>query len=259
MVLAVFALARPAPAAESKAQRIWLSDCAVCHAAGGQGTQFGPSLVRVGRAAVDYELTTGRMPLVGSGRSVRPGRPRQPLPGIQPITPSQAQQRHAPAYDAATIRELVAFVGVLVADGGPAVPVIGRGNVARGGALFRENCAACHSWSGEGGALLHREEAPPLKADTPVQIAEAMRVGPGQMPVFGTAALTTQQLDDVTRYVRYIQHPDDRGGLPFGHVGPVAEGAVGLLGLAVVLWLCVWIGDRASTSESSESSESREA
>jgi ubiquinol-cytochrome c reductase cytochrome c subunit len=248
MVVAVVVLARPAPASqaqpESKAKRIWLADCAVCHGADGTGTQFGTSLVRVGRALVDYALTTGRMPLVDAGRSDRPGRPRQPLPGIQPIDPHRVVRRHAPAYDPATIRSLVVYVGRLVADGGPPIPTIGPGNIAAGGSLFRENCAACHSWSGEGGALLHRE-APPLKDSTPVQIAEAIVAGPGQMPAFGAAALTHQQLEDLTRYVEYVQNPKDRGGLPLGYLGPVAEGAVGLLALAFVLWLCVWIGDRA--------------
>ncbi|MCU1376156.1 MAG: cytochrome c class, partial [Actinomycetia bacterium] len=193
---------------------------------------------------VDYALTTGRMPLVVPGRGDRPGRPRQPLPGAQPIAPDRSAQRHAPAYDTGTIRGLVAYVGRLVADGGPSIPTVGPGDVAAGGVLYRESCAACHSWSGEGGALLHRE-APPLQAATPVQVAEAVRTGPGQMPAFGTAALTDQQLDDLTRYVAYVQQPDDRGGLALGHVGPVAEGAVGLLGLALLLGLCVWIGDRA--------------
>jgi ubiquinol-cytochrome c reductase cytochrome c subunit len=248
VVLAVVTLARPAPAAqaqpESEAERIWLSDCAVCHGADGTGTQLGPSLARTGRASVDYYLTTGRMPLVIPGRGVEPGRPRQPLPNIQPIEPDRPTTRQAPAYDADTIRMLVAYVGRLVADGGPPIPVIGPGNIAEGGTLFRENCAACHSWSGEGGALLHRE-APPLKKSTPVQVAEAIRVGPGQMPGFGAAALTHQQLEDVTRYVEYVRNPRDRGGLPLEYLGPVAEGAVALLALAVVLWLCLWIGDRA--------------
>jgi ubiquinol-cytochrome c reductase cytochrome c subunit len=248
VVLAVVTLARPAPAAqaqpEPEAERIWLADCAVCHGADGTGTQFGVSLARRGRASVDYVLTTGRMPLVIPGRGVRPGRPRQPLPGTQPIEPDRVVTRQAPAYDAGTIRMLVAYVGQLVADGGPPIPVIGPGNIADGGNLFRENCAACHSWSGEGGALLHRE-APPLKESTPVQVAEAIRVGPGQMPEFGAAALTHQQLDDLTRYVGYVQDPENRGGLPLAYLGPVAEGAAALLALAFVLWLCVWIGDRA--------------
>jgi ubiquinol-cytochrome c reductase cytochrome c subunit len=159
------------------------------------------------------------------------------------VAADRTVRRHAPAYDHRTIAALVAYVGRLVADGGPAIPVVNDGHEAAGGALYRESCAACHSWSGEGGALYARE-APPLHAATAVQIAEAVRVGPGQMPEFGTAALTASQLDDLVAYVRALDHPRDRGGLGLAHVGPVAEGAVGLLALLVLLGVCSWIGDR---------------
>ena len=84
-------------------------------------------------------------------------------------------------------------------------------SVAQGGSVFRLQCAACHAWAGDGGALLHRE-APALHEATPTQIAEAVRVGPGAMPAFGTAALTDGQLADLVAYVRYLDHPKDRGG-----------------------------------------------
>jgi ubiquinol-cytochrome c reductase cytochrome c subunit len=154
-------------------------------------------------------------------------------------------RRHAPAYDPDTVDALVAFVGRLVADPGPRIPDVAPGDVAKGGEVFRENCAACHAWSGGGGALLHRE-APPIQASTPVQTAEVVRVGSGQMPAFGQAALTKEQLDDLVSYVEYLDDPRDRGGQSLHHLGPVAEGAMSLVALGVVLLLCRWIGDRAS-------------
>lgn len=246
MVLVSVALARPTAASASRpaAERIWLADCAVCHGDDGTGTDVAPSLEGVGRASVDYQVSTGRMPLARVGRDEAPGRQLRPLPDRHRSDPDQPTARHAPAYDAATVRRLVAYVGRLVADGGPGIPTVGRGDVAAGGLLYRENCAACHSWSGEGGALLHRE-APMLHDATPVQIAEVVRVGSGQMPAFGPAALTDGQLDDVVRYVRELDHPDDRGGLALRHLGPVAEGAVALVALAALLWGCLWIGDRS--------------
>jgi ubiquinol-cytochrome c reductase cytochrome c subunit len=245
VVLGLVVLVPGASAAPRSARRTWLADCAVCHGVEGRGTETAPSLEGVGAASVDYELTTGRMPLFVPGRSdVAPGRARQPLPGQQPIAPERTVHRHHPAYDPEAIDALVEYVVGLVGSRGPPVPTVGPGSVAAGGELYRESCAACHSWSGEGGALLHRE-APPLQAATPVQVAEAIRVGPGQMPAFGTAALTKQQVDDVVRYVGYLHDPDDRGGLPLRHLGPVAEGAIGLVALALVLCLCRWIGDRA--------------
>ena len=34
---------------------------------------------------------------------------------------------------------------------------------------------------------------------------------------------------------RYLDHPDDRGGQPLWHLGPVAEGAVALAVIGVLL------------------------
>src|SRR5437016_3133621 len=87
---------------------------------------------------------------------------------------------------------------------------------------YLADCAACHAWAGDGGALLHRE-APSLHRAGATQIAEAVRVGPGLMPAFGAAAISDRQLDSVVAYVRYLDHPKDRGGNPLWHLGPVAE------------------------------------
>jgi ubiquinol-cytochrome c reductase cytochrome c subunit len=106
------------------------------------------------------------------------------------------------------------------------------------------NCAACHAWSGNGGALLHRE-APPVHQATPTQIAEAVRGGPGNMPAFGQAALTDRQVDSIVRYVRYLDDPNDRGGSSLWHVGPLVEGAVAIvIGLGALVIATRWIGTR---------------
>jgi ubiquinol-cytochrome c reductase cytochrome c subunit len=45
---------------------------------------------------------------------------------------------------------------------------------------------------------------------------------------------------------KVIQHPDNRGGLGLGGIGPVAEGFVGLLiGVGALMLVAFWIGDRA--------------
>jgi ubiquinol-cytochrome c reductase cytochrome c subunit len=218
------------------------ADCAVCHGGDGEGSDRGPTLRGVGRASIDYELSTGRMPLAPAGRVEEPGRAVEPLPRKLGDPAATTKRRH-PAYDAAMIAGLVDYVSTLTGGGGPAIPRVVAGSVASGGELFRLQCAACHAWAGDGGALLHRE-APALHAATPVQIAEAVRVGPGQMPAFGSAALTDRQLNDVVSYVRYLDHPRDRGGFALGHLGPVAEGAIALAGIGVLLLFVRWIGDR---------------
>jgi ubiquinol-cytochrome c reductase cytochrome c subunit len=88
--------------------------------------------------------------------------------------------------------------------------------------------------------------APSLHPPTPVEIAEAIRVGPGNMPVFGQDTLTDDQVNDVVRYVRYLQHPEDPGGAGLGHWGPIPEGLTGwLLGLGPLVAFVAWVGTRA--------------
>lgn len=233
--------ARPTAQAEAARSR-YLSDCAVCHGADGKGTSRGVSLLRVGSASVDFQLSSGRMPLAPPVRTDSSGRPLVADPNRNLPNPSAAPSRNHPAYSPSEIRGLVDYVDSL-GPGGPDIPQLEPGDRARGGELFRLQCAACHAWAGVGGALSHRD-APPLQPATQVQVAEAVRSGPGQMPAFGTAALTDRQLNDVVSYVHYLDHPDDRGGSPLEYLGPVAEGAVALVAIGLVMLGLRAIGER---------------
>ena len=81
---------------------------------------------------------------------------------------------------------------------------------------------------------------------TPQQIAEAIRIGPANMPRF-SGNLSDAQVRDVVAYVtQNIQHPVDPGGADLGGVGPVAEGFVALLlGVGGLALICFWIGERS--------------
>ena len=230
--------------AVADAQLVYLRDCAVCHGADARGTSFGPSLQGVGPAAVDYWISTGRMPLVENARPAKSPQGEAP-PGQYLADPNAQIHRQTPRYSPPEISALVAYVAS-IAPGGPDIPTIdlAHTDLAVGGQVFRLQCAACHSWSGVGGALYQRA-APSLGAATPTQIAEAMRTGPDGMPAFGTAAVPADQLDDVVAYVRYLDHPNDRGGEPLWYLGPVAEGAIAIiLGLGALLLASRWIGSR---------------
>jgi ubiquinol-cytochrome c reductase cytochrome c subunit len=210
----------------TSSRRVFLADCAVCHGSEGLGTPEGPSLVGVGAAAIDYWVSTGRMPLSQGHRGPR-------------------IDRRKPKYAPAEIAALVDYVADLT-GGGPPIPYVSTvgADPAAGGVLYRLNCAACHSWAGTGGALEDRE-APSIKPATPTQIAEAVRTGPDPMPRFGDAALTDKQLADVVAYIQRLDHPDDRGGNPLGHAGPLAEGAVAIvLALGALLVVSRLIGTR---------------
>jgi ubiquinol-cytochrome c reductase cytochrome c subunit len=205
--------------------------CSSCHGPEGEGVDAadgsvrGPTLEQAGEASAYYYLSTGRMPLANSEE--------------QPV-------RKRPAYDRDEIEALVAFVGTL--GEGPEVPEVDieDADVAAGGEIFRANCQACHSASGSGGALSYGRAAPRLSEASPTEVAAAVRVGPGQMPVFGPEIVSDGELDDLVRYVEYLKSPEDPGGVPIGRTGPIPEGFVAwLVGMVALLVLVAWIGTRS--------------
>lgn len=206
------------------AEHIYLRDCAYCHGSSGEGSSRGPSLRGVGRASADYWLRTGRMPLPSPDADIHPGKPVYP-----------------PAMVDALVEHVAGF-----APGGLDIPSVDlRGaDLGRGLVLYTEQCAPCHVWSGVGGQLLHRE-APGITETSPVAVAEAIRIGPGNMPAFGEAAVSEEDLRDLVAYVETLEDPKDRGGHPLWHIGPLAEGAVAWLGGFAMLVLALgWIGER---------------
>jgi ubiquinol-cytochrome c reductase cytochrome c subunit len=224
----------PAGAADSRVadgRRLFLLGCSSCHGDDGAGRRTsageirGPSLLHSGEAGAYYELSTGRMPLADT---------------------TEQPRRKRPAYDDADQAALVAFVASL--GDGPPLPHLetNRAALAPGGELFRANCAPCHTATGAGAALSYGRAAPPLNESTAAQVGAAVRTGPGQMPVFGPGVLTDEQLAGIARYVQYLRHPDDRGGLPIGRTGPVPEGAVAwFFGIGAFLAALSWIGTRS--------------
>ena len=248
----------PDPLVE-EGRELYLTGCASCHGAEGSGVRIvepadgigdevltdaagdgelrGPSLRESGEAAAFYYLSTGRMPLGNSDDQPR---------------------RKEPAYDAEEIDALVAYVGSL--GDGPPVPDIhlDDADVAEGGVLFRANCQACHSAFGSGGALSYGRAAPSLHSSEPTEVGAAVRVGPGQMPVFGPDAISDEELDDVAAYVELLRTPDNPGGLQIGRNGPVPEGfVVWLFGIGGLLLVVAWIGGRSPISAAERTDEDR--
>ncbi|HKA85826.1 MAG TPA: c-type cytochrome [Acidimicrobiales bacterium] len=215
----------------AEGRELYETGCSSCHGANGRGVVEedggvrGPSLENSGEAAAYYYLSTGRMPLANS---------------------EEQPKRKEPAYGPEEIEALVAYVGTL--GNGPPVPDVDpeAGDLALGGEVFRANCQACHGAAGTGGALSYGRAAPRLTSATPKQIASAVRVGPGEMPVFGPDVIDDEELNGLVRYVRYLADPEDPGGLPIGRTGPIPEGFVAwLIGMVALLGLVVWIGTRS--------------
>lgn len=204
-------------------------DCAWCHGSQGQGTSFGVPLRGVGAASVDFMLSTGRMPI---------------------LEPDDQPRRSEPSYPAADIGNIASFVERYF-GGGPEIPAVepGSADLGEGQVLYQENCGACHGSAGEGATLTSGQRATSILESSPVEIAEAIRIGgaglrTGDMPRFGRGELTDSEVDAIIRYILLLQEkPPDPGGAALDHLGPVAEGFIAVfVALPLLALLIRWIG-----------------
>lgn len=200
--------------------------CATCHGAEGRGIEGqGPNIQDASPALIDFVIRTGRMPL-----------PSPDAPSI----------RREPRLDDRERRAIVAYFADSIGPDEPDVPEVDHelGDLARGQSLYEENCIACHSAFGNGVAVSEQDIAPPIHAASPVEIAEAVRVGPGVMPVFGAEQIDEEDMDALIRYVLYLRDPASPGGASFGLSGPVTDGIFAFLGTALLVVAIVFIGER---------------
>ncbi|MEU9982998.1 c-type cytochrome [Streptomyces sp. NPDC050856] len=217
-------------------KKLYTVGCASCHGTGGQGTTDGPSLVGVGSASVDFQVGTGRMPAQQPGAQV---------PEKKNI------------YTQAEIDQLAAYIASLGA--GPVTPTEKQyspdgADIARGGDLFRTNCAQCHNFTGAGGALTNGKWAPSLDDVTPKHIYEAMQTGPQNMPSFPDTTMPEKEKKDIIAYIRTVN--DDRtatpGGFALGGLGPVSEGLFGwIFGLGSLIAVAVWVAAHTAKAKKS--------
>ncbi len=143
------------------------------------------------------------------------------------------------------IRSIIAYL-VTLAPGGIPIPDVdvASGSLSDGERVYQLDCAPCHGTTGNGGAVGTRS-APNLRSATPIQIAEAVRVGPTTMPLFGPSTITQDDLNSLVRYVLYLRNPDDPGGASLGRVGPLLEGFFALVvGLGALIVATRMIGER---------------
>ena len=207
--------------------------CALCHGEQGRGLPIegprgGPSLEGVGPASVDFMIRTGRMPM------------------------SNAQdrlERHPQRFPDDDRRALIAYVESLDPDGGPEIPDIDGwedADLSRGLEIFTANCAACHGPTAQGIAVGQRDVSSTLDVAEPIELATAIRSGPGVMPRFLDDTLSDEDLLAVTAWIMDLREREAPGGWSFGRSGTVTEGflavVVGLGLLTVVMYL---LGERS--------------
>jgi ubiquinol-cytochrome c reductase cytochrome c subunit len=221
----------------AEGRKMFLVGCAFCHGQNGEGiltqegNQLAPPLAGVGAAAVDFQVSTGRMPMQ--------------QPGAQNPTKPQT-------YSEQEIRALAAYVASLAP--GPSIPdpadysLAGLSEaerqeaVARGGQIFLTNCTACHNFAGKGGAMPRGGYAPALDNTEARHIYEAMLTGPGQMPSFSNGNLSPEEKRDVIAYLYSLREQTQYGGFNLGGLGPVSEGLFAwVVGIGSLVGFAVWI------------------
>jgi ubiquinol-cytochrome c reductase cytochrome c subunit len=222
-------------------RQLFLVGCASCHGQNGEGIrsqdgeQYGPPLIGVGAAAVDFQVGTGRMPLA--------------RPGVQ-------APRKDVVYTPEEIEALAAYVASL--GPGPAVPEkesydtsdATNEEVVQGGEFFRTNCTACHNFAAAGGALPGGKYAPSLRGVSNKHIYEALITGPQQMPVFSDDVLKPEEKRQLIAYLKAIEENPNYGGASLGSYGPVAEGMVAwTIGIGSLVGFAVWIASHTTRSK----------
>ena len=221
------ALARSAVIEEGK--QLFLKGCSSCHGLNAEGGAVAPSLIGVGAASVDFQVATGRMPMADM---------------------SVQAMRKKPVYNEKQVEALAAYVSSLAP--GPGIPEESQlnyerdGSTAEGGELFRTNCAMCHNFAAQGGALTQGKYAPTLMGVLPRHIYEALVTGPQSMPVFSDKTITPAEKLSIIKWIKAVEAEPQLGGAALGRVGPVTEGLlVWTLGLGLLVGVAVWLAMKA--------------
>ena len=225
--------AQPTAASRSaqieEGKQLFLKGCSSCHGLNAEGSDIAPSLIGVGAASVDFQVGTGRMPMADM---------------------SVQAMRKKPKYNAEETAALAAYVASLAP--GPAIPTDEMlnyerdGSMAEGGELFRTNCAMCHNFAGQGGALTQGKYAPTLMGVDAKHIYEAMITGPQSMPVFADKTITPEEKLSIIKWIKAAEQEKLQGGIALGRVGPVTEGLFGwIFGIGLLIGLAVWLASKA--------------
>ena len=208
---------------------LFLRNCSSCHGLNSEGSSDAPSLIGVGAAAVDFQVSTGRMPAAADGAQVEAKRPE---------------------FTHAEVAALAAYIASL--GPGPAIPdkdQLDYTNVdaAQGGAIYRTNCSMCHNFAGSGGALTRGKYAPSLMGVSGKHVYEAMLVGPQSMPVFNDTNIDPKAKQDIIAYLNSVHTQASPGGLTLGNLGTIPEGLfVWVVGLAALIGCAVWLGSKSA-------------
>ncbi len=217
--------------------------CITCHGANLQGVEGrGPSLIGTGEGAVYFQVNSGRMPMMSNDAQAERKKPRYTESQALAMAAYVAANGGGPelVYDEDGSLSMESLRGKDY-DG-----QIQAADVARGGELFRLNCASCHNFTGRGGALSSGKYAPELDPANEQEIYQAMLTGPQNMPKFSDRQLTADEKKDIIAFIKSSKETPSPAGYALGGLGPVSEGiAMWVIGVTLVAAAAIWIGSRS--------------
>lgn len=214
------------PEVVARGVELYGQHCIMCHGAEGRGTSAVPVPIDdASPALIDFVIRTGRMPLPHEDARV---------------------QRRTPVIDEHGREAIVAYVRTFAEQEPPIPdPDPDAGNIVHGRELYETHCIACHGPFGAGIAISQQDLAPPIHDADAVEVAQAIRVGPGVMPRFGETTIDGDDLDAVVRYTMHLRDRPQPGGITFGRGGPVGEGLIAwIVGIGALLLMSYFIGER---------------
>lgn len=250
------------PALVQQGQNIYGTACVQCHGPEGQGRSVaerdqsqGPPLIGVGAASVDFMVRTGRMPAVSYYDPLIQRTPvynqteRAALTAyVTRLTLDAIEDQQNRRVEAEEAGDTFDEVSIQLGPDIPSVAGYEGADLSTGQELFTSNCAACHGPTAAGIAVGRDDVSSNLKNTEPVVVAEAIRIGPGVMPVFGDETIPQEDLEALVRWTENVTQRSSPGGVAIGRGGPVSEGlivwvvGIGLLGTVIYL-----LGEREGT------------
>ena len=221
------------PAQEQEAETIFANQCATCHGSDGLGRvipgtdSMAPALAGnpdVTVPYVDLTIRVGRMPPPDS----------EPFDNRARHVLYSDEQRHA----------LVVYLTEQFALAGE-VPEPTEGDASAGREVYAANCAQCHGSTGAGGVAGAGAWTPPVVDRGAVAVAEAIRVGPFEMPRFGPEQISDAQIGDVATFLDEVAAEP---GTPLGivEINPVYASGLAFVLALIVLISALWIAGRPS-------------
>lgn len=213
------------------AETIYANQCATCHGASGTGGTVPGTTAPAPALAGNADVTVPYVDL-----TIRVG--RMPPPENEPFD-NRARNPVISDEDRAALVTYMAEQFDLEGE----IPVPPPGDAAVGREVYAANCAQCHGSTGAGGVAGAGAWTPAVTSYDPVTIAEAIRVGPFEMPRFGEDQISEQEVGDVAAFLALVNE-EHRTPIGLLELNPVYASGFAFLFAVVVLFSAMWIAGR---------------